>query len=198
MSYAYLGYVTSTSGQLADVWVSYYFWQAYTGGTGITWIGPVPSAGCDFNIAKADDKVGNIDMTKGAGLYDFTPTYGNYFGLPDDNGAILPAKYMRTKEGIERFLVTDINNAAGSAKAQSDIPTMFDAWGNNQSYQGSANGVADSGIARFNHIPGGSNVLYMDGHVEFVKYNAKWMLKNGPSFPGSSLSWYMGGAAGNG
>ncbi len=75
---------------------------------------------------------------------------------------------------------------------------MFDAWGNNQSYQGSANGVADSGIARFNHIPGGSNVLYMDGHVEFVKYNAKWMLKNGPSFPGSSLSWYMGGAAGNG
>jgi prepilin-type processing-associated H-X9-DG protein len=22
----------------------------------------------------------------------------------------------------------------------------------------------------FNHIPGGSNVLYMDGHVEFMKY----------------------------
>jgi prepilin-type processing-associated H-X9-DG protein len=24
--------------------------------------------------------------------------------------------------------------------------------------------------SKFNHIPGGSNVLYMDGHVEFVKY----------------------------
>ena len=23
----------------------------------------------------------------------------------------------------------------------------------------------------FNHVPGGCNVLYMDGHVEFVKYN---------------------------
>ena len=22
----------------------------------------------------------------------------------------------------------------------------------------------------FNHVPGGANVLYMDGHVEFVKY----------------------------
>jgi prepilin-type processing-associated H-X9-DG protein len=22
----------------------------------------------------------------------------------------------------------------------------------------------------YNHIPGGSNVLYMDGHVEFLKY----------------------------
>ena len=24
------------------------------------------------------------------------------------------------------------------------------------------------------HFPGGSNVLYADGHVEFVKMNAKW------------------------
>jgi prepilin-type processing-associated H-X9-DG protein len=25
-------------------------------------------------------------------------------------------------------------------------------------------------VSGFNHVPGGSNVLYMDGHVEFVKY----------------------------
>ncbi len=24
--------------------------------------------------------------------------------------------------------------------------------------------------ADYNHIPGGSNVLYMDGHVEFIRY----------------------------
>jgi prepilin-type processing-associated H-X9-DG protein len=24
-----------------------------------------------------------------------------------------------------------------------------------------------------NHVPGGCNVLYMDGHVEFVKYPSK-------------------------
>jgi prepilin-type processing-associated H-X9-DG protein len=26
--------------------------------------------------------------------------------------------------------------------------------------------------AGFNHIPGGANILFMDGHVEFVKYPA--------------------------
>jgi prepilin-type processing-associated H-X9-DG protein len=26
----------------------------------------------------------------------------------------------------------------------------------------------------FNHVPGGSNCLYMDGHVEFLKYPDKW------------------------
>lgn len=25
-------------------------------------------------------------------------------------------------------------------------------------------------IASFNHVPGGANVLFMDGHVEFLKY----------------------------
>jgi prepilin-type processing-associated H-X9-DG protein len=25
----------------------------------------------------------------------------------------------------------------------------------------------------FSHVPGGANVLYMDGHVEFVKYPGK-------------------------
>ncbi len=62
----------------------------------------------------------------------------------------------RLREGIERFLVTDINNPAASAKAQSDVFIMWD------------NVATDA--ARFNHIPGGCNVLFMDGHVEFVKY----------------------------
>ena len=28
--------------------------------------------------------------------------------------------------------------------------------------------------ARFNHAPGGSNVLFMDGHVEFKRYPSEW------------------------
>ena len=28
----------------------------------------------------------------------------------------------------------------------------------------------DAKTENFNHIPGGCNVLYMDGHVEFLKY----------------------------
>jgi prepilin-type processing-associated H-X9-DG protein len=69
---------------------------------------------------------------------------------------------MKLKEGIERFLITDINNPAGSAKAQSNIPAMWDRLVTSTS-------DADR-QARFNHKPGGCNVLFMDGHVEFRKY----------------------------
>ena len=62
----------------------------------------------------------------------------------------------RLREGIERFFITDINNPAASSKAQSELFVMFDQ--------------VTTDIASFNHVPGGSNVLYMDGHVEFVRY----------------------------
>jgi len=62
----------------------------------------------------------------------------------------------RLREGIERFLVTDINNPAATAKAQSELPVLWDD--------------VNTNVASFNHIPGGCNVLYMDGHVEFLKY----------------------------
>lgn len=62
----------------------------------------------------------------------------------------------RLRQGSERFLITDINNPAASAVAQSDIFVMYD-------------NVAVF-AAQFNHVPGGGNVLYMDGHAAFVKY----------------------------
>jgi prepilin-type N-terminal cleavage/methylation domain-containing protein/prepilin-type processing-associated H-X9-DG protein len=67
----------------------------------------------------------------------------------------------RLKEGVERFLITDINNPAGAAKAQSNVFVMAD-W------------VSSDLGQEFNHQPGGSNVLYLDGHVEFIKYPGKW------------------------
>ena len=63
----------------------------------------------------------------------------------------------RLREGIERFYITDINNPAASAQAQSDIFVMSDD-------------VSGARVEYFNHVPGGANVLYMDGHVAFVKY----------------------------
>ena len=64
----------------------------------------------------------------------------------------------RLREGVERFLVTDINNPGGSAKAQSNLFIMMDELG------------TGAAAHKFNHIPGGCNVLYMDGHVEFIRY----------------------------
>lgn len=70
----------------------------------------------------------------------------------------------RLREGIERFFVTDINNPAATARAQSSLPAAWDSFG--------SNAFADSGNAVnvFNHVPGGCNVLYLDGHVAFVRY----------------------------
>ncbi len=63
---------------------------------------------------------------------------------------------FRLREGVERFLITDINNSSASVKAQSNIWVMHDA--------------VSPLVQNFNHVPGGANVLYMDGHVKFVKY----------------------------
>jgi prepilin-type N-terminal cleavage/methylation domain-containing protein/prepilin-type processing-associated H-X9-DG protein len=63
---------------------------------------------------------------------------------------------FRLREGIERFLITDINNPGASAKAQSEI---FIAWD-----------LTSTVAADYNHVPGGSNVLYLDGHVDFLRF----------------------------
>jgi prepilin-type N-terminal cleavage/methylation domain-containing protein/prepilin-type processing-associated H-X9-DG protein len=63
----------------------------------------------------------------------------------------------RLREGIERFLITDINNPASSAIAQSEVFIMMDD-------------INVGDVSMMNHIPGGCNVLFMDGHVEFGKY----------------------------
>ncbi len=85
----------------------------------------------------------------------------------------------RMREGIERFFISDINDPASSAMAQSEIAMMWD--------------VVMTKVENFNHIPGGSNVLYMDGHVKFLRYpsefpaTAEWALISdagaGPSAP---------------
>ena len=100
----------------------------------------------------------------------------NYFALAQELDSDLPYTntignshvpagteytFYRFREGIERFFITDINNAAASSMAQSEIAVIWDTIGTG----------TDAGI--FNHIPGGCNVLFMDGHVGFQKYPAR-------------------------
>lgn len=73
---------------------------------------------------------------------------------------------FRMKEGIERFMITDINSPAASSKAQSQIVMAWDTIASNE--------AEPTGVGLYNHIPGGSNALYMDGHVEFNKYPGKF------------------------
>ena len=72
------------------------------------------------------------------------------------------------REGIERFFITDINNPASSSVAQSELAIIWDA----SRVQGSESGDDNPGqvSSEYNHVPGGANVLFADGHVEFAKY----------------------------
>jgi len=65
---------------------------------------------------------------------------------------------FRLREGIEQFMISDINNPAASAVSQSQLPIMWDNIA-----------AKPSGDIGFNHVPGGTNTLFMDGHVEFIQ-----------------------------
>lgn len=90
--------------------------------------------------------------------------YGIMKSLDNDTTSTIIGEYgtgggstiYRLREGIERFAITDINNPAASALAQSGIWIMLDK--------------LSTKVEDYNHVPGGCNVLYLDGHVTFNKF----------------------------
>jgi len=115
----------------------------FTGSTGMTWTDDATYAA----VKKELD--GDVSVADGSG-----------------NGG--GGTIYRLREGIERFLISDINNPAATAQAQSDIFMMMDAVSVN--------------VGDFSHVPGGANVLYMDGHATFVKYPGKAPANLGTAF----------------
>jgi len=104
---------------------------------------------------------------------DVTNPDGSYNG----NGG--GQSLYRLREGIERFLITDINNPAASAKAQSSIFIMYDQLATNPE--------------AYNHIPGGANVLFMDGHCGFMRYPGEAPVSVNAAVVGGALT---GGGSG--
>jgi prepilin-type processing-associated H-X9-DG protein len=100
----------------------------------------------------------NNGFQNGVGDPPGRPAYNEDLDLDgadlDGDGEDLVA--LRIREGVSRFQITDVNNPSVSPHAASFVPAMWD--------------VVDTNAADFNHVPGGSNVLYMDGHVEFARY----------------------------
>ena len=85
--------------------------------------------------------------------------------------------YYALREGVERFSITDIYNPAASNAGQSSIPVLMD-----RVRLRTKSGEGFYRITEMNHLPGGSNVLYMDGHVEFKKYSeddSAWPMSEG-------------------
>lgn len=107
------------------------------------------------------DRVSRSDLVLGdttVGLCGTEPRggWGNGDLGREADGAQPNRVMYHFREGIERYLITDINNPGATAQAQSDLGIMWD--------------ITSTEVANYNHLPGGANVLYMDGHVEFHRY----------------------------
>jgi len=154
-SYNYLGYVLDRVDTTDPVVTSPLPGPAQLVGLALVFGGVL------FNEDPLDDGV----LSKSMSMVDV-----GFGGLGYGNGG--GEVVHRLKEGIERFMITDINNPGNSEMAQSRLPTMWDKISTNP-----AGGVG------FNHVPGGCNTLYMDGHVGFVKL--------GQRFPATSANAYL-------
>lgn len=134
---------------------------------------PVPGGGPWSNLVYSD--------LTGANVATWEFYIDAYFG-----GTV-----YRLREGIERFLIKDINEPAASAVAQSEVPVMWDV------LQAKAQEVTgdQAAVVNFNHVPGGSNVLFMDGHVEFERYPGEFPVNEATD---NANTWILGSVNGNG
>lgn len=153
-SYAYKGYASTSIAEYYGIWGA---------------MGAKPFSSV-VSIMEITVPVRFKDFTKDLSLND-----GAWPPMVDVNiakGSAGGRTVYRLREGIERFFITDINNPAATALAQSSIPVSWDTFG---SYSD-----ATGGESVFNHLPGGCNVLYMDGHVRFVKFKERFPILNDP------------------
>jgi prepilin-type processing-associated H-X9-DG protein len=166
--YEYCGWAGAEN---TEVWIT---WQAWRGQ--ILLGGGLGSGSTDEAVIAAfdqDAETGDCDMVDWRStISDFYPdTPGSFPSgfqdyvwptVPLGNGNSVGGTIYRLKEGIERFFITDINNPAGSAMSQSELPVFWD--------MSHLDLGGFHGPGTWNHVPGGANVLFMDGHVEFHRY----------------------------
>jgi prepilin-type N-terminal cleavage/methylation domain-containing protein/prepilin-type processing-associated H-X9-DG protein len=141
--------------------------------------------GVDYELWTVDEltAVNCPEWSRGAGYWDFdedleNSSWARNLGWTDTE--YIRGGYPRTREGVERFFITDINNPGSGSTGQSTIPVMWDAWGPNIEETPWGSVANDEGVVKTNHLPGGSNVLFMDGHVEFVRLGSKHPVENEP------------------
>jgi len=182
-SYVYFSHVAVNDAQLAAM--DHAIWN-----TAITkWAGQ-PDFGYDGSGLKDYRQVSDrdFDITVAVGeLVADANQWGDYVAALPELAATVPDPFVfegngesntifRVSEGIERFMITDINNPGASSESQSSVPVMMDTLAAPGAFS------IDPEVfyylrnmsSGFNHIPGGSNVLYMDGHVEYKKYKSEF------------------------
>ncbi len=96
------------------------------------------------------DEATNAPLNSVARIYDRDLSFYPFYPGDTQKRVI-----YRLRDGIERFL--------NSNTSTSEIPMMWD----NLFKKGEGEGY---NTPMLNHQPGGGNVLYLDGHVEFIRY----------------------------
>lgn len=173
VSYAYLGHACRTTADMVILFLQHmtahelinptvHQWSSYNISSDQVKAVGGPSAWDQAQFKNNLDREGDYELK--------ADDWGVGWGYTNADGSSYVGKTMsRLKEGVERFFITDINNPAAAAAGQSSIFVMFDAYA--QTSGGFFNNHANGGTQiRMNHIPGGSNVLYMDGHVQFIRF----------------------------
>jgi len=179
ISYIYSPYAlrTATQSQLVAVTLSSMLWYAgEPDGAEASFGQPdIANAGCPSSwtsivrFGRVNGDITSSDIE--------SYMWGGTQGYLDEGDTFWPTTVPRLKDGIERFFITDINNPAAGSMAQSGLMVMWDAWGASRVWGG-----ADfNETLGFNHVPGGANLLFMDGHVEFQKYGQQWLPKGNQS-----------------
>jgi prepilin-type N-terminal cleavage/methylation domain-containing protein/prepilin-type processing-associated H-X9-DG protein len=152
--YWYTGWAAAES---MDTWLSLKGWREIATDSWGSDYGPLVDL--DIDTGEIDEgafasMMANMEAAVGANDPAFSwPLY------PTGNGGARGGTLFRLREGVERFMITDINNPAGSAMAQSELGVSWDWISPNPDE-----------LSLYNHIPGGVNILFMDGHVSFFKY----------------------------
>lgn len=130
----------------------------------------IGAGGAEFNFGDSKSSASPFDSdidldTNGVNGLDVSDTGALGVAILESDATVLGDGFhgnggtntlFRLREGVARFLITDINNTGASAASQSQMWVMAD--------------LPSTLPSGYNHIPGGSNVLYLDGHVAFVKY----------------------------
>lgn len=167
VSYFYMPYAVSTGSEIIDAMygTSWWYLNPSTPSQPATSFSPAQIAAVGgppewTTVIKWQNRSLHDLPANHPGLPSF---YLSFLPVGNDDGSKISGHRL-LKEGIERFFITDINNPASSAQAQSTLLVMWDAWASNYSVEG----IATS--AMFNHIPGGVNVLYVDGHASYVRF----------------------------
>ncbi len=155
-SYVYLGYAVS-------VLPEYYGWLGATALLPVT--GTVQIAGVGTVSTKHFSGDLSVEPAGWPARVPFPDREAGMKALESPGDLTSLPKVYRLREGIELMFMKENLTPDAPFRMQSMLPVMWEAYGSR---------TPGGAVDRFNHEPAGANVLFLDGHVSYVRYPDKF------------------------